>query len=267
MKYAFMSFSTPALKLGETLAVAARYGYEGIEPRLDADHAHGIEVATSAEDREEICAIAADSPVELCCLATSLTYADPAKTTEMIEGSHARIDLAGDLGVPTLRVFGGKMGEGLEREAAIDLVADSLGQVADHAGEREVVLCMETHDDWCDPAHVAAVMERVSHPAVAVNWDIMHPVRSAGKSMDEAFEALNPWIRHLHIHDGTTGGKLTFAAIGTGGIDHRRALELLLPTGYDGYLSGEWIGWEPHDLHLPREVQVMRGYEEELGQA
>ena len=258
-----MSFSTPALDLAETLEVAGRYGYEGIEPRLDADHAHGIEVDTSAEAREAARSLAAESGIELCCLATSLTYADPAKAADMMEQSHARIDLAGDLAVPVVRVFGGKMGEGLERDAAVELVADSLGQVADHAAERGVTLCMETHDDWCDPAHVAAVMGRVNHPAVAVNWDIMHPVRSGGVTMDQAFETLRPWIRHLHIHDGG-GQDLMFAAIGEGEIDHRRALELMLQTEYTGYLSGEWIGWEAHDVHLPRELVTMRAYEKEL---
>lgn len=267
MKYAFMSFSTPALKLAETLEVAARYGYEGIEPRLDADHGHGIEAAISPGDREAIRAQVAETEIELCCLATSLTFADPAKTASMEEQSHARIDLAGDLGVPALRVFGGKIGEGLERDAAIDLVAGSLRHVADHAAERDVVLCMETHDDWCAPAHVAAVMERADHPALAVNWDIMHPVRTAGATMDEAFEALKAWIRHLHIHDGTSGPELKFAPIGDGVINHRRALELLMPSGYEGYISGEWIGWEAHDVHLPRELGAMRGYEGELAES
>ena len=263
MKYSFMSFSTPSLKLGDTLAVAREHGYEGIEPRLDADHAHGVEVGASAAERDAIRQQVADSGIELACLATSLTYADPAKTRDMVEQSHARIDLAGDLGVPVLRVFGGKMGDGLGREQAIDLVARSLREVADHAAKRGVALCMETHDDWCLPAHVAAVMTRVNHPAVAVNWDIMHPVRTGAATMDQAFEALRPWIRHLHIHDG--GGRdLKFAPIGQGDIDHRRALELMLQADYDGYISGEWIGWEPYEVHLPRELATMRGYEREL---
>ena len=48
MKYAFMTFSTPALNLDDVLATAKQYGYDGIEPRLDAGHKHGVEVAASA---------------------------------------------------------------------------------------------------------------------------------------------------------------------------------------------------------------------------
>jgi len=138
-----------------------------------------------------------------------------------------------------------------------------LAEVADHAAERGVILCMETHDDWCNPEHVAAVMARTDHPCVAVNWDIMHPVRTAEATVDQAYQVLQPWIRHVHIHDGG-GENLTFAAIGEGPIDHLRTLELLAHAEYDGYLSGEWIGWEAYDIHLPRELATMQGYERRL---
>ena len=263
MKYSFMSFSTPSLSLAEMLKVARGYGYDGIEPRLDARHAHGVEVSAAPEQRRSIREQVADSGVQISCLATSLSYADPAKSDEMVGQTHERIDLAGDLGVPVIRVFGGKIPEGISREQAIEQLVRSLGEVADHARERGVTICMETHDDWCDPAHVAAVLGRVSHAAVGANWDIMHPVRRGAATMDSAFEALKPWIRHLHIHDGTrTDSKL--APIGTGDIDHRRAIQLLKTVDYGGFISGEWIGWEPFEVHLPRELATMKRYEQEF---
>lgn len=258
-----MSFSTPAVDLAGMLELARRYGYDGIEPRLDSNHAHGIEVAATAAQRESIRKQVDESGIAIACLATSITYADPARTDEMIAQTRQRIDLAGDLNVPAIRVFGGKIPEGVSREQAIDLLVDSLSEVADQAQERGVTVCVETHDHWCDPTHIAAVLARIDHPAIAANWDIMHPVRTAKVTMDYAFETLKPWIRHLHIHDGTIAdGKL--APIGTGDIDHRRALELLKTIDYDGFLSGEWINWEPYDVHLPRELATMKRFEGEL---
>ena len=202
--------------------------------------------------------------IELACLATSLSYANPEKTDTMLARTHERIDLAGDLSVRALRVFGGKIPEGLSRQQAIDLLVSSLSSVADHAAERAVTLCLETHDHWCNPEHVASVLDQVSHPAIGANWDIMHPVRVAGVTVDAAFEILNPWIRHVHFHDGRTqDGKVAFLPTGEGEIDHRRAVELLQGSRYDGFLSGEWIGWEPYDVHLPRELATMKQYEHE----
>ena len=262
MKYAFMTFSTPELTLAEVLATAREYGYDGIEPRLDAQHRHGIEVATSAAERAAIRQQVAESGIALACLATSLSYADPAKTEAMLAGTHERIDLAGDLGVPVIRVFGGGIPAGVSRETAIDLLITSLRSVADHAARRGVTVAMETHDDWCDPQHVAAVMRSVNHPSIAVNWDIMHPVRTGFATIEASFAALRPWIRHLHLHDGV-GTAVKMVPIGTGEIDHRRAVELLLAINFTGYLSGEWINWEDYRIHLPRELATLKRYEKE----
>ena len=260
MKYSFMSFSTPSLDLAGMLDVARRYGYDGIEPRLDAKHAHGVEVGTTSAQRKAIRDQAAASGIRLACLATSLTYANSAMAEEMIRQTHERIDLAGDLSVPVIRAFGGQIPPGVVREDAIAQVVRSLGQVADQARARGVTICVETHDDWCDPVNLAAVLARVNHPSVAANWDIMHPVRTGAASIQQSFDILKPWIRHLHVHDGVLAtGKLV--PIGTGGIDHRRAIELLKGIRFDGFLSGEWIDWEPFDIHLPRELTTLRGYE------
>jgi sugar phosphate isomerase/epimerase len=263
MKYAFMSFSTPTLGLIEMVQVAERYGYDGIEPRLDAGHAHGVEVSTTPEERAAIRRSFADTEVRLACLATSLRYADPSQTKDMLRQTRGRIDLAVDIGAPALRVFGGRIPEGVSRERAIGLLVESLGSVAEYAAGHGITLCLETHDDWCNPLHVAAVVAQVNQPAVAVNWDVMHPVRTGYATMDEAFDTLRPWIRHLHVHDGVGSEGSELVPIGQGNYDHRRVIELLLRTDFDGYVSGEWIDWEPYDVHLPRELATLKRYERE----
>jgi hypothetical protein len=39
-------------------------------------------------------------------------------------------------------------------------------------------------------------------------------------------------------------------------------IELLVGTGYDGYLSGEWINWDPWQVHLPRELRALKQIEQ-----
>jgi len=249
MKYSFMSFSTPELTLEQMLSLAARLGYDAVEPRLDAGHAHGVEVAASPAERERIRRTVADSGVALACLATSCRFADPDGREQVVRETLERIDLAADVGAPCIRVFGGQFPDRLSRQEAIEAVAETARAVAGRAGERGVTVCIETHDAWCDPRHVAAVLSAVNHPAVAANWDVMHPVR-------------RPWIRHLHVHDGVSeDGGVRLVPVGAGEIDHRRVIELLLSAGYEGYISGEWIDWEPYEAHLPRELATLKGYE------
>jgi hypothetical protein len=39
---------------------------------------------------------------------------------------------------------------------------------------------------------------------------------------------------------------------------------LLLTINYEGYISGEWIGWsDPYEVHLPRELATLKQYEKE----
>lgn len=268
-----MTWSTPDLDLDSVLETAKRFDYEGVELRIgrgrhhgfETSQKHGVEINTDPPTRQAIRRKIAESGIIACCIATSCSYADPTQTEIQIDETIESIDLASDMGIATLRVFGGVLPQGVSREQAIDCVSSSLRSVADHAQQRNVIVCMETHDDWCHPDHVAQVMQRVDHSAIAVNWDIMHPVRSAGFSMDQSYEILKPWIKHVHFHDGTVQTEpLVMKPIGEGDIDHRRALERLIADGYDGFLSGEWIEWEPYETHLPRELQTMRRLEKAI---
>lgn len=265
MKYAFMTFSCPELTLDKVLATAKRFGYDGVEPRIASDHRHGIERTLSASERAQVRKTAAAAGIRLCCIATSHSFADPANSAKEIEGAVASVRLAADVGAPCVRVFGGQLPSGVSREQAIDLLVKSLSRIARETASLNVTVCLETHDHWCDPAHVVEVMKRVNHPRIAVNWDLLHPVRTASKTVEEAFSQLKPWIQHVHFHDGIvpSPGKFTYVPMGTGIVDHRAALRLLKAARYAGYLSGEWIGWEPWETHLPRELAMMKKYEQE----
>jgi sugar phosphate isomerase/epimerase len=268
LKYAFMTFSCPKLPLADVLELATQLGYDGIEPRITAGHAHGIEPELDPAARKAVRDQAARAGIALCCIATSARYADPATAEQNVADTRRFIDLASDLACPRLRVFGGGLGANLSRADAIELVATSLRSLAEHAARRDVTLCLETHDDWCDPRHVASIMKRVDHPAIAVNWDVMHPVRQNLATIDESFDILRPWIRHLHVHDGKPGDKgFIDAPMGAGQIDHRRVIQRLLEINYDGYISGEWIRWgQTAEEHLPRELKALRQYEAESSQ-
>lgn len=262
MKYAFTSFSWPSADLTQLLDTAQNFGYQGIEPRLDAGHGHGIEVATNSAERRELRDRIASSDINLCCLGSSAKFADPETVDEQVAATVARIDLAADLDVPLLRVFGGLIPPSTTREEASARIIDALRSVADPARKRGVRVCLETHDDWSSPDDVAAIMNAVNDPAIGVLWDVMHPVRSGGATMQAAYDVLSGWIGHVHVHDGSARrDKLEFRPIGEGGFDHRIVVHLLRDSGYAGYLSGEWINWEPHDVHLPRELATLRHYD------
>ena len=130
-----MSFSTPQLTLAEMLSLSVELGYGGIEPRMGSQHRHGIELTCSTQERKAIRQIVDETNVTLCCLATGCRYADPETVSSQVEETKRSIDLAGDLAVPFIRVFGGQIPQGVERSAAIDQVSAALTAVAEHAAE------------------------------------------------------------------------------------------------------------------------------------
>ena len=265
MYLSFMTFSCPDYEPDKVLATAVRYGYEGVEPRAEVDHKHGIEVTTTKKERARIKAQFADAGIKMACLATSCTYAqaEARDRQQMIDTTRQHIELAADCGAPAIRVFGGLTPAGLELAEAKQLVAECLAAVADFAQQHQVHVCLETHDAYCRAADAAEVVRQVNHPHVGINWDMMHCVR-LGETIAEAFAHVHNYVRHTHIHDGTwpegRPDEVTVTYMGQGQVDHQEAVRLLASINYEGALSGEWIEcFDPGDI-LPRDAATLRQY-------
>jgi sugar phosphate isomerase/epimerase len=269
LKYSFMSFSTPEQSLDEMLETALRFGYDGVEPRVQAGHKHGLCFENPPTFLADARKKATEKGVAIACLATSCQFSNPETVSAMLDDARRAVDLASDLGSSCVRVFGGKTPDGVDQQRSLELITLSLQTLASHAANRAVVVCLETHDDWCDPKLVAEIMRRVGHPNVGVNWDVMHPVLRGFATIEESFRILRPWIRHLHVHDGApkqNGSGVDLAPMGLGQVNHRKVIELLLGAPYQGFVSGEWINFSPWEEHLPAELDTLRRYERELGE-
>ncbi len=267
MHYAFTSFSCPNLRLAEALELVAATGYSGFEPRLDRNHAHGIELGLNSTERAEIRRRFEESGVSCCCLALSAQFAEAGHRARALETLPRYLELAADIGCPLLRVFGGPLGEDQKRGESIESMAEGLREAGNEAAEFGIDLALETHDAWCSAADVAAVMTLAGHPNIGVNWDFLHPVRSQGHSIARSFALLRRWIKHVHFHDAritSADGPLQFRSVGEGDIDHAEVLELLFSSRYQGWLSGEWIDWGDAD-QLQTDLRALREIEMEAG--
>lgn len=243
MRLSFMTFACPQWDLPDVLAAAARYGYDGIEPRLDSQHAHGLEVDLSARGRAQARAAAAAAKVELCCLATSLTVIklDATGRAALLADTEARVRLAADLGIPGLRVFAGGIPPHVDRDEALAAGAANLRALGDVAAAAGVELWLETHDTVSAAKLAGAMINAADHPAVHANYDILHPLRM-GEAVADSFAALAGHIRHTHWHDAkVTGADAEITRLGEGDVPLAEIVRRLRAVGYTGYLSGEWF--------------------------
>ncbi|MBC7288929.1 MAG: sugar phosphate isomerase/epimerase [Armatimonadetes bacterium] len=266
MKVSFMTWACPDWDLNQILAAAVRWGYDGVEPRAEANQNHGIEITTTKKEREIIRRQFADMGIEISCIATSRTYAfaDEADRRDSIDLTKKFVELAADLGCPNLRVFGGVTPEGVSREDAQKMVAEALAELGPVAAENNVVICLETHDDYSLADWAAATVKMADAPGLGIVWDVMHPYRN-GQTIQQAFEAVKDLVRHCHVHDGKRPpnggpGGWDLTLMGTGDIPHDEAVRLLASINFDGHLSGEYINFLPPEQLLPHEVNVLRSY-------
>jgi sugar phosphate isomerase/epimerase len=257
MKLCFMTFACPEWTLDEVIRGAERHGYDGVEPRVTANHKHGIEPDMPAEARKRVRTTFEGSPVSIGCIATSCRFAtdEPDKRAENVENMRRHIALAADLGARRIRVFGGKRPEGLELGDAIAIVAEDLAKGADEAAQAQVQVCLETHDDFWLGQSVGRVLEKVNHPAVAANWDVQHTFR-AGESLDETMKWLGGRIGHTHMHDNQDGRA---ALPGEGDLPLADDLAALRALNYEGHLSAElWPEVGEPDYILSEYARRMR---------
>ncbi|HNS32672.1 MAG TPA: sugar phosphate isomerase/epimerase family protein [bacterium] len=263
MKFAFMSFTCPDATLQEMFDMAKKYGYEGIEPRAQAEHRHGVEITAGSAKRKEIRKMFENSGVECACIATSLKYCftDKAKRQEYIDTTRQFIDLAHDIGCKRLRVFGGNPDKEITAAEGIEIVGEALQGIKKDAEEKQVYVCLETHD-FFSRADVAAPAVRIAEsPYIRINWDIMHPY-TRNMTIEEAFAEVKDLVAHCHIHDGTydKDRRPKLALMGQGEIPYNIAVRLLQNMGYEGYLSGEYISAWPPDVVLPNDIDALRSY-------
>jgi sugar phosphate isomerase/epimerase len=237
MKISFMTFACPQLSFDEVISLAVRHAYQGIEFRCDAGHKHGVELAATAEQRAVYRRELADAGVEPCCLATSLQFVNKAA----VDQAPALIDLAADLGCPALRVFCGPLPASLDIENAVPIVAEHLRHVVERALYTGIKLWLETHDSISKGVYAGRIVRLVDHPALAINWDNMHPYRN-GEALADTWQAISPFIQHTHFHDALADpGAPVITPFGQGQLPVQAMFELLRQAKYNGYYSGEWF--------------------------
>lgn len=242
MKLGFMTFINPEWTLQEHVAAAKKYGYTGIEPRVEAGHAHGIDLDTPDAKLAEAKAMVEGEGLEFCCVATSSKFVakDKAERAQVVARTKQYVELAAKIGAPCIRVFGGMLPEGVHLFHALDYMPESLRAVGEFAEAHPVDVCFETHDAWISSYRVMELMRRTDHPKVAVNYDYAH----CGRELEPAYESfmhLRPWIRHAHMHDYVidADGKTAFCKLGEGVAQQRDVMKLLLADRYKGYFSLE----------------------------
>ncbi len=195
---------------------------------------------------------------------------DPQERQQQIEHTLHCIDLAHEMGIPSLRVNSGgfrkganfadliaakgwvEPWEGATREDGFTWVIDAIEKCLPHAERRGVLLLLENH--W----GLTTFADDMVHILQAVDSPWLRAILDMGNfyfedDMYAAMEKLAPyvWLAHAKTYPG--GGSLY-----TLDLDYARIFRLLWQAGWRGYCSIEMEGQMPAQEAMPVSVHMLR---------
>ncbi len=267
MKLSFTTLGCPGWTVRQIVENAARMGYDGVDLRgvlEEIDISKRPEFTTGLNETQRMFA---DHGVAISGIALSARYAvlDPAEKARQFDETRRNMELAAKLGTRTLRVYGGRVPEGVTIEGILPILAENLRQIGDEAEQFDVTLALETHDDWTDSAVFARLMALTNHPRVRVLWDLHHPYRTNGEKPEVTYANLAPYTVSTHVKDSRPNpdGGHTYVLLGEGDVPLKKMLDMLVAGSYVGYAILEWEKrWIPElaepEVVFPQYVRKMR---------
>lgn len=239
MQLSFMSWVCPNWSIDEIASYGETSPYDGIELRVDSDHAHGVSRHSSTAERTNVRNILDAHGLEIPCIATSHRFAITEDLDRAIDAAKADVELAADLGARYIRVFAGGDDETSPSDA-IERVASALTELGEYARGYGVSPLLETKHDIVRTADDALrILDHVETANVGVLWN-------QATISTSAVEKLADRINHVHVHEDVLHSQ---------NKDVRELVAKLKTVGYDGYVSLEVIRGED----IPREVLTTTG--------
>lgn len=262
MKLAFTTLACPKWDLPTVLSRAKEYGFDAIDFRglgekLDITLLREFTTQAGATAR-----MIRDAGLEVSGISSSIRICDPVQCTANVEEAHRTIPVAKALGCQFVRMFGGGVIDRHGREGAAKIAQECVQRILALPGAADIQWLLETHDNWTSGRDCLMLLKAIEAPNMGLLWDIAHPPRFSGESIDTTFSLIGPMVRYTHVkdcrhepnHPQTMSDGWRYVTPGTGDIQLRRAVQLLRKSGYNGYLVLEHEKrWHP-ELPEPEEA-------------
>lgn len=219
-------------------ALAAELGFDGVEI---------FAPSPDAVDDDELRALLEKHDLELSAVGTgagmvihglSLTDADEGKRAEARAFIKRIIDWGGAFKAPAIiGSMQGKWSLEVDKQTALELLADALEELGAHAEQYGVPLIYEPLNRY-ETNLINTVVEGVDllgtldTQNVKLLPDLFH-MNIEEEDVAQAFRDGKGFVGHIHFVDSTR------KACGWGHTDFGPIVEALVETGYDGYVSAE----------------------------
>jgi sugar phosphate isomerase/epimerase len=172
---------------------------------------------------------------------------------ETFQSVDRQVRIAGRLGAAMIRLFFGRLAATSYDRAARSTIVANLQRLSDQ--HQDSTFVFENHDGASlVPDICREVLNAVDRPNIRMNFDPINFAR-AGVDPAHAFDAVAPWIAHMHLK-GLDNGE--YCEFGKGDVDLTPLLRRLIQGGYSGAFTVEYEGRFDGTLRLYESVERAR---------
>ncbi|MBO5929701.1 MAG: AMP-binding protein, partial [Clostridia bacterium] len=243
MKIAFSTVGCPEWSWNDIYVMAKDLRYNGIELR-GLENEMNLTKARPFTDAvlEKTLQSLKQKNLSISCLASSCDLGKAGDDSEVLKEGFAYIALAAKLDCPYVRILGDPNPDP-RGEINDNLVIARLKQLIPAAEKAGVCLLVETSGVYADSARLKALIETVDSACVRVLWDIHHPFRFFHEAPAETLANIGKYTKYVHIKDSVISedGSVQYKILGDGDVPVVEILDLLKISGYDDFVSLEWV--------------------------
>lgn len=267
MKIAFSTLGCPTWSWDKIISEAEKNGYDGIEIRGIEDEIYLPKAAVLLrENQGDAIRDLTQKNLVITDLGTAASFHDPKKYNDSIKEGKDYIDLAHELKVPYIRIFGDKIPDFNKKQETIELIAKGINELCGYACHKEVVCLLETHGDIVSLENIEPIINEINYQNFGLIWDVGHTFKVYGEDVSEFLDKMWKYIKHVHIKDlYQVDDKLELCMIGDGVVPIPELIGELKRRDYNGYISLEWekrwhASLEEAEVVIPFYAEYMRKY-------
>ncbi|MDR1484641.1 MAG: sugar phosphate isomerase/epimerase [Planctomycetaceae bacterium] len=262
--YSFWHFRNENVPIEKCINYAAKFGFDAVEI---------LEVQMTKKDSKTIAEIKRQTlslGLFLCGLSTHQTFLSPDKKIrqENIDKTKQSIELAHNLGIPTIRVNTGRWGtsknfdelmshrgvepplSGYKNEDGFPWVIESFERLVPFAQSAGVVMGLENH--WglgSTPEGVLKIVDAVDSPYLRITAD-------TGNFLEDYYTKFDKLIPKTVLVQTKTyyGGGKWYSL----DIDYDKIAAILQKHNYRGFISLEFEGNENPETAVPKSLNLLR---------
>lgn len=257
MKISYTTLACPTWDLETICTQAVACGYDGIDFRGYLDEIDITKLPFFQNG--EAAAIISDHGLTVSGVSSSLRICDANHRQADLEEARRTIAVCQQLGAKHVRIFGGGDFENLTREAVAQIGHETMRQILELDGAKDLSWDFETHDVWIRASDCRMLLEMIPFPQFNILWDIGNTFMSTDDSPEEIYEQIGESISYCHFKDAVKANENAtrhyldwqYVDVGSGDLPMKAAVQMLESKGYQGwYVLEHEKRWHP-DLKEP----------------